>query len=332
MRKTKLILIEGIPGSGKSSTAQYIMRCLAQAGTSCRWFYEEDLHHPVYIFDDEASMRSVIADLATGQFPKTINAAIARWRQFSIDVQSSDNVTVIDSCLFGYLSWSLFPNGATREEILHYIMRVEQILQPCNPVLLYFYQRDVETALAKIIQRRGPGTESHFISAATASIYGKSRGLSGFAGTVSYWNTYRSMTDAAFEGSTMTKIAIDNSDGEWGDYYRRIVNFLRLAPLQEPQLSLEFIDRYVGTYRELTEEDPIVLNIDADGGLLHVSGHPLIWPNTPLLPCTESSFYVASLPFTLEFQMDVTNGTEGFVLAGPDQMAGSISASFVRLS
>jgi hypothetical protein len=44
--RPKLILLEGIPGSGKSTAAEYIQRQLARRGFTVRLWHEGDLDHP----------------------------------------------------------------------------------------------------------------------------------------------------------------------------------------------------------------------------------------------------------------------------------------------
>ncbi|MGD6843674.1 hypothetical protein ACQCVH_14260 [Bacillus infantis] len=44
--KTKLILVEGLPGFGKSTTARYIKKILDEAGVEARLFLEGNLDHP----------------------------------------------------------------------------------------------------------------------------------------------------------------------------------------------------------------------------------------------------------------------------------------------
>jgi hypothetical protein len=44
--KTKLILVEGLPGFGKSTTARYIKEILDEAGVETRLFLEGNLDHP----------------------------------------------------------------------------------------------------------------------------------------------------------------------------------------------------------------------------------------------------------------------------------------------
>lgn len=59
METSKLILIEGIPGSGKSTITQAISINLEASGIKHKWWYEEERGHPVYMFHDEPSMEAV---------------------------------------------------------------------------------------------------------------------------------------------------------------------------------------------------------------------------------------------------------------------------------
>lgn len=328
----KLVLVEGIPGSGKSTTAQYISRCLEQNGIPSQWFCEENLKHPAYAFDSLESMSVVLRDLSAGRFEKVIESALAQWKRFALHVQESDRVTVVDSCLFGYLSWSLFPNGADRNQILEYIQSVEETLESCNPMVVYFYQDDIESSLKRIIQRRGNETEQEFISNATECKYGKRNRLSGFAGLVSYWEEYRRITDEAYACLGFPKITIENSRGEWTRYYQQITDFLGVSPLNKLVLSDERLAAFTGRYQECLTDNPILLDITIhDGGLL-VSGHPLIWMTTPLLPISDLSFHVSSLPFTMQFVVQREGLVSGVELDGPDQFSGSVKSMFRKLN
>jgi hypothetical protein len=53
MLTTKLILIEGFPGAGKSTTTGHIGTRLQQHGVACRWFLEDDQPHPIACLDFE---------------------------------------------------------------------------------------------------------------------------------------------------------------------------------------------------------------------------------------------------------------------------------------
>jgi len=325
-----LVLIEGIPGSGKSTTAQYIARCLQQNGIPCQWFSEEDSKHPVYIFDSLESMSVLVKDLSEGHFDRVIETALAQWKRFARHVQESGRVTVIDSCLFGYLTWSLFPNGADRNQILEYIASVEETLKSCNTMVVYFCQDDLESSLKRIINRRGNQTEEEFISNATECEYGKRNRLSGFSGLVSYWEEYRRITDEAYSCLGFRKMALENSRGEWQRYYQQIADFLGVPPLKELEVSEEMVAAFTGKYQDCWADNPIVLDITVhDGGLL-VSGHPLIWRSTPLLPINDLTFHVSSLPFTMQFAVGRDGLASRVELDGPGQLSGTVKSIFRR--
>ncbi|WP_028563705.1 DNA/RNA helicase domain-containing protein [Paenibacillus pinihumi] len=139
MKNTKLIMIEGIPGSGKSTTAQLISHELLRQGLRHKWWYEEEKGHPVYIYDNYDVMQTIINELSDGNYQQVIHKALKQWQQFVEAVQSSDGIIIVDSCLFGYLTWTLFPFGVSRQEIEAYVKDIEQIIMPLNPYIIYFY-------------------------------------------------------------------------------------------------------------------------------------------------------------------------------------------------
>jgi thymidylate kinase len=99
---TKLICTEGIPGSGKSSSAQFLSRTLDQLGHRNKWWYEEVVGHPVYVYSDTASAIQIVNDLSNGNYRHVIVKALNRWEQFAEYVDSSDEVIIIDGCLLGF--------------------------------------------------------------------------------------------------------------------------------------------------------------------------------------------------------------------------------------
>src|SRR5262249_31132645 len=49
---TNLILVDGLPGSGKSTTAQLVWLQLVRSGYDASWFFEHQSSHPIYKYDD----------------------------------------------------------------------------------------------------------------------------------------------------------------------------------------------------------------------------------------------------------------------------------------
>lgn len=58
MEHTKLIMLEGLPGTGKSTNAYFLLRQLERAGKRARWFHEVARPHPVLFFDEACLSRA----------------------------------------------------------------------------------------------------------------------------------------------------------------------------------------------------------------------------------------------------------------------------------
>ncbi|GIN74924.1 hypothetical protein J14TS2_53990 [Bacillus sp. J14TS2] len=327
MEATKLIMVEGIPGSGKSTTAQSISKSLDRMGYKHKWWYEEEQGHPVYVYDDNKAMQKIIDDLSSGNYQKVIALALKSWNEFVVEVQSSSDIIIVDSCLFGYLTWSLFPFEVPKQEIVQYVKDVERIIKPLNPHIIYFYQSDIGAALEKICTRRGEDTENNFVRAATQSPYGKSKGLIGFKGMVTYWQDYRSIIDQAFQDLECPKIAINNTDGNWSDYTDEIAAFLGISEEDGSAVNEQNFHHVVGTYSaELKGIKDCSLQIQS--GNLIADGLPHTWKQSLLIPRSLHVFDVQSLPFQVRFVNE--DNRLRMYLTGPALLTGPVNYVFTK--
>ena len=326
MRDTRLILIEGLPGSGKSTTAQFLTRTLTKAGIANRWWYEEEKGHPVYLFHDVPSLQQTLQDLADGDYRRVIAAALDKWQQFSDDLRSSDTVVLLDSCLFGYLTWTLFPFDVPSTDIRSYIAEVERIISSHHPCLIYFYQDDLSQALERICDRRGGDTRDRFIRNATQLPYGERRGLQGSEGMVTFWAAYRALIDTVRAALDIPALAIENAAGDWQTYQREVVNFLALPLLGEESTAQVDLEQFAGVYIGGSASCTVWL----DNGGLVVDGLPHVWPRSRLILRSDITFDVESLPLAVTFVDDAFGTTSGMVVSGPELLLGKVDAVLVK--
>ncbi len=330
MRNIKLILIEGIPGSGKSTLAQFITHSLTHHSIPCQWWYEEEKDHPLYVFHDQTSQQHVIDALSNGRYHEVIDAVLEKWRLFSEKLQSSETVVILDGCLFGYLTWSLFPLHIPAVEIQTYLSQVEQIIRPTHPCLIYLYQQNLAHALEKICERRGGETQPRFVARATQSSYGRQRGLQGFDGMVRYWKDFRVFIEAAFSRFDASKLALENSTGDWARYERKVLDFLELPEQEEVAVFPSFLARFVGTYHFKEGDIQQVCLVLLENEHLIVDGIPQVWPRTRLIPQRGNMFAVESLPFEATFEEDARGVVTKMRVTGPELLFGTVNRLFVR--
>ena len=91
MIETKLILIEGPPGSGKTTTAQYLAADISNSGKACQCFLEWSTDNPIAIGDD-----SHLGQAAASSIAREADV-LQQWQQFAQARQSEDLVTVMES-------------------------------------------------------------------------------------------------------------------------------------------------------------------------------------------------------------------------------------------
>jgi len=329
---TKLILIEGIPGSGKSTLAQFITHTLTSRGIACQWWYEEEKDHPLYIFHDAKALQQTIEALSDGRYRQIIEAVLGKWQTFTQELQSSKSVVILDGCLFGYLTWSLFPLDIPAEEIQTYLSQVEQSIQCLKPCLIYLYQQDIPHALEKICERRGGNTHSRLIEQTTQSPYGERRKLQGFDGMVTYWKAFRSLIEAAFSRFDTSKFSLENSMQNWSLYERNVLKFLGIPEQEQVTIAPSQLQQFVGTYS--FEEDGSLqeCRILLEKEYLIVDGMPQVWPRTRLIPRLHNLFAIESLPFQVTFEENIYGVVSGMRATGPELLFGAVARSFVRVA
>ena len=330
MRRTRLILLEGAPGSGKSTTAQTIARRLHKQGIPARWWYEEEAGHPIYVFHDRAALQQTIADLTGGQYQQVVAAALEQWRRFAERLRGEETIAIVDGCLYGYLTWSLFPLDVPPDEIRAYISKVEEIIAPAAPCLIYFRQDDLAASLRRLCDRRGPAIEQSYVERSTQSAYGRRRGLRGFAGMVDFWTDFRRLTDAAFAGSALAKLAVDTSTGDWPVYQRQVTGFLALPPATDVTMPSAALERFTGRYSHTVNDRQQICTVALRDCVLVLDGVPELWPRSRLLSEADTNFAVESLPLAVTFAVNASGVAVSLTVTGPPLLAGSVTRTYAR--
>jgi predicted kinase len=322
--RARLILIDGIPGSGKSVVAQTIARRMRESSLPVRWCYEEELDHPIYLFSDAVSLKAVTDDLLSGAFENIVAAALAKWRRFAEEARHADATIVVDGTFFGYLTWMFQYLDRPEAETFAYARSVEDALEPLAPRLVYLRQRDVAATMGNLVFARGRGWAERAIRKVTDSIYARAHGLDdvdGFDAFTRFWSAYQALEERLFDTVRLTKLAVDVSVGSWAAAEDTIAAWLELPPAQP--IDAGDVGRFAGTYRAA---DGSVAHVEEVNARLCVRGLHHVWPGQRLIPVGSHTFEVQSLPFTIRFH------DEGMRVEGPELLGGRPADELVRLT
>jgi deoxyadenosine/deoxycytidine kinase len=214
-----LVIVEGIMGSGKSTTARHLAARLDRPGRRAEAVTERTDPHPVRATDDLDHSFQPWLDVTVDGLAER---SLSKWRRFVATAQSTGRAYVLDGQLFHGDLTHLFLMEAESAAIAQYCKGVEEIARPLAPFLVYFYQTDVARAIRRIAAERGDEWVEYQVNWKLQAPYCRRRGLEGLDGLIALYKDYRALTDELFARVSIAKLAIDNSRQDWEAYYAQI--------------------------------------------------------------------------------------------------------------
>jgi hypothetical protein len=206
----RLVIVEGIMGSGKSTATMNIARRLEAFGIPATGITEGVDPHPIRFDWDLPWSAMPPAELA--------KSCIAKWRAFVDRSLAADRIQVVDGQLFHGNLTSLLLLEADMELIAAHCREVVAVIKPLRPLLIYFYQDDVDSAIRAVSAQRGDKWVDYQTNWKLESPYARRRGLAGRDGLIALYRQYRALTDRLFADLDMPKIRIENSSRQWALY------------------------------------------------------------------------------------------------------------------
>lgn len=277
MNRTKLIVVEGLPGSGKTSTAAYIKQLFDEQHTSNDLFLEGDLNHPADYesvaciprdeydnwINNAGKQKSVIEaccqveqqrvfiyygklieqrlpdeymdymdeirkydiyNLPLGDYQELV---LERWQSFVDQAMGKEEVFILECCFIQNPVTMMFGRfGQSMEQMLAFIKKIEQIIQPLNAKIVYFYQDDLKTSLNRIIEERSAEWLAFMTWYYTKQGYGLAHGLAGLEGLIECLQTRKSYELEMIENLAVNKLVINNTAFNWDAIRMDIQKFL----------------------------------------------------------------------------------------------------------
>jgi hypothetical protein len=271
MVDTNLILVDGLPGSGKSSTAQILWLHLLNHNHEVDWFYEHQISHPIFPLNFEHRIYLMMLNQPwSGAFLKSstvLEYSLRKWQTLANSLQRTRRIGILESTFFQTMIGWLQLLNLSRGEILRYAARVQQSIEKVHPVLVYLYQADPVAALRSTRAQRGDWFEQALVRAIAKTPYGRTHRVGDFEGVIRFLLTVRSITDEIYEHSSFRKIALDTTGRNWSDYLDRILCFLSLPRIDQKRAVPTDLHALTGTYQTgvLWRKQSLTLSADEHG-------------------------------------------------------------------
>lgn len=313
----RLIFVEGFPGAGKSTTAQFLARQLARHGRLARWVFEGEVPNPFVPAPPAGGYQS---------WEQFVDLRVARWRAFAAAAGDQDVTVIPESALLQLPVFTMLRRNVDPSLIAALVRGLVEAAAPLRPTLVYLARKDPGAAFRAIGERRGLSWLLHHMGNSDGYTFTRARGLSGFEGLLAYWRAHAELCGTIVERLDVAKLVLEVGPDGWAERRRRICDFVGAPFANEPVPDAVDLARMAGRYGDGKREVTIEM---ADGRL--VLRGSLSHTNA-LLPVRRGVFDVESLPLRVSFEIDPAGHGRAFRCSGPRIAWGGPSGVFTRIA
>ncbi|KQC12308.1 MAG: hypothetical protein APR63_02900 [Desulfuromonas sp. SDB] len=231
MIDTKLILVEGPPGSGKTTTAQILAEEITAVGCKSRSLTEWQPDHPIPIGDD-LNLKEVVKSSLTQKIE-----ILDKWEDFSRSMYNNKVITVMESRFWQTGAMLMFAAGYPAEQVFQYNQQIVERINRLSPVLIYLVIENYQDFIDRMIslkeqewsQAGNRGTWiQHVYDAFNSQKWLKDRNLTGLDGILAFMDEWKIICENLYTQFPFPKTKIYNSYQNWDLSLARIREFLKL--------------------------------------------------------------------------------------------------------
>lgn len=213
MRRSQLIIVEGIWGAGKTSLMDNLHASYKARGVPVDTIYESDPRHPCF----DSNFCSVEELIAT---------ATQRLNQIIDDRAASGAGVLLEAPILNSTLQHLILCNRPEDESAERALGIAQRFPPSHTKLIHLVHQDTEKSWQEICTIRGPGWVTHM-----ERMLADWRALHElpFRNCLEFLLELRSQSDRVFRALAFPALEVDTSTGNWREHYCRIAEFLNLA-------------------------------------------------------------------------------------------------------
>jgi hypothetical protein len=292
--QTRLIMVEGVPFTGKSTLSEFVTQQLRLNGVEAHWvsegmLFQRHFPHVIEVFDQ--------------QQPVSEAQLWEDWNAFVQAIMAAPTPFVVDSALSYTLVYPLLAEDRPTEEIIAFCNRVADLCAPLQPRVIHL-TGDTSYLVPASIVERGKGWEEQLVRQSEAAPYQQARGRTGVEGAISLDGDAQALTGKVLE-SGWQALTLNVTPADRPANQRDILDFLGLVevPFERPTLAQDVLQSYTGSY---ATDDPeaqlklLFVRFEGEGLSLH-------GPDSrygALLPLSETRFHLRSTPLDFEFVVE----------------------------
>jgi hypothetical protein len=227
----RLILVEGMIGSGKTTTAIRVGDWLAGQGENARVFREGAVDHPIRT-KAEDRLRAAADPQSPGPLGSTADGGVEgrpgaaygddQWRRLAERCLRDQQTIILEGSFLQNSVMPAFIDGASARTVDEICTGIQRQAAPAEPLLVYLRPADIGAAIARIHRTRGEPWSSRNLAFVENSPWARRRNLRGQDAVVKLYEAWEPLVDELFSRYPFPKIMVTDPQGDWSGALARI--------------------------------------------------------------------------------------------------------------
>jgi predicted kinase len=211
----RLVLIEGMIGAGKSTTAERLAACLTDRGEDARAFNELADDHPI---------RTRAVDLLRGAAPAS-DAKVyhpGQWDALADRCTRSSETVIVESTFMQNSVMPHFLGDAPIAVVKEVFAGLAARIAPAAPLFVYLRPSDIAAAIRRVHADRGEPWSSRNYAFVSACRWARRRGLVGEQAVIELYRAWEQVVDELL--SMVESLLVVDPQRDWAGALRRILD------------------------------------------------------------------------------------------------------------